>query len=41
MPADTSVIGATDDVPVVTDDGRRLARIWSEADLLVAHGATD
>ena len=27
---------ATDDVPVVTDDGRRLSRIWSEADLLVA-----
>ena len=36
VPADTAVIGATDDVPVVTDDGRRLARIWSEADLLVA-----
>jgi ATP-dependent RNA helicase HelY len=36
VPADTGVIGATDDVPVVTDDGRRLARIWSEADLLVA-----
>src|SRR5215217_4200878 len=36
VPADTEVIGATDDVPVVTDDGRRLARIWSEADLLVA-----
>jgi ATP-dependent RNA helicase HelY len=35
VPADTAVIGATDDVPVVTDDGRRLARIWSEADLLV------
>ncbi len=31
----TGVIGG-DDVPVVTDDGRRLARIWSEADLLVA-----
>ena len=29
-------LGAADDVPVVTDDGRRLARIWSEADLLVA-----
>jgi ATP-dependent RNA helicase HelY len=25
-----------DDVPLVTDDGKRLARIWSEADLLVA-----
>jgi ATP-dependent RNA helicase HelY len=36
VPADTGVIGAEDDVPVVTDDGRRLARIWSEADLLVA-----
>ena len=36
VPADTEVMGATDDVPVVTDDGRRLARIWSEADLLVA-----
>ena len=36
VPADTAVVGATDDVPVVSDDGRRLARIWSEADLLVA-----
>jgi ATP-dependent RNA helicase HelY len=36
VPADTDVVGAEDDVPVVTDDGRRLARIWSEADLLVA-----
>src|SRR5829696_6526545 len=36
VPADTEVLGAVDDVPVVTDDGRRLARIWSEADLLVA-----
>src|SRR3712207_4528808 len=36
VPADTEVVGAVDDVPVVTDDGRRLARIWSEADLLVA-----
>jgi ATP-dependent RNA helicase HelY len=36
VPADTQVMGAVDDVPVVTDDGRRLARIWSEADLLVA-----
>jgi ATP-dependent RNA helicase HelY len=34
--ADTDVLGAADDVPVVTDDGRRLARIWSEADLLIA-----
>ncbi|MCU1667786.1 MAG: helY [Blastococcus sp.] len=34
--ADTEVVGAADDVPVVTDDGRRLSRIWSEADLLVA-----
>jgi ATP-dependent RNA helicase HelY len=25
-----------EDLPVVTDDGKRLARIWSEADLLVA-----
>jgi ATP-dependent RNA helicase HelY len=36
VPADTVVVGAADDVPVVTDGGRRLARIWSEADLLVA-----
>src|SRR4051794_4755170 len=36
VPADTEVFGAVDDVPVVTDDGRRLSRIWSEADLLVA-----
>jgi ATP-dependent RNA helicase HelY len=36
VPADTDVLGAEDDVPVVTDDGRRLSRIWSEADLLVA-----
>jgi ATP-dependent RNA helicase HelY len=36
VPADTEVLGAADDVPVVTDDGHRLARIWSEADLLVA-----
>jgi len=36
VPADTEVLGATDDVPVVTEEGRRLARIWSEADLLVA-----
>ncbi|TKJ31998.1 DEAD/DEAH box helicase [Blastococcus sp. CCUG 61487] len=34
--ADTAVMGAADDLPLVTDDGRRLARIWSEADLLVA-----
>src|SRR4051794_29708371 len=34
--ADTEVVPAVDDVPLVTDDGRRLARIWSEADLLVA-----
>ncbi len=36
VPADTGVMGAEDDVPVVTDDGRRLSRIWSESDLLVA-----
>jgi ATP-dependent RNA helicase HelY len=36
VPADTDVVGAVDDVPLVTDAGRRLARIWSEADLLVA-----
>ena len=36
VPADTEVVGAADDLPVVTDDGRRLSRIWSEADLLVA-----
>ena len=36
VPADTAVVGAADDLPVVTEDGRRLARIWSEADLLVA-----
>jgi ATP-dependent RNA helicase HelY len=28
--------GPVEDLPVVTDDGKRLARIWSEADLLVA-----
>jgi ATP-dependent RNA helicase HelY len=36
VPADTEVVGAVDDVPLVTEDGRRLARVWSEADLLVA-----
>ncbi|MGY1705653.1 DEAD/DEAH box helicase [Geodermatophilus sp. SYSU D00697] len=36
VPADTEAVPAVDDVPRVTDDGRRLARIWSEADLLVA-----
>jgi ATP-dependent RNA helicase HelY len=36
VPADTEVVPAVDDVPVVTAEGRRLARIWSEADLLVA-----
>ncbi|NEK56633.1 DEAD/DEAH box helicase [Geodermatophilus sabuli] len=36
VPADTGAVPAVDDVPVVTDDGRRLSRIWSEADLLVA-----
>ncbi len=36
VPADTHVIGAEDDVPLVTAEGRRLARVWSEADLLVA-----
>src|SRR3954451_13993206 len=36
VPADTEVLGAVDDVPVVTDDGRRLARSWAEGDLLVA-----
>ncbi|MCV2489111.1 DEAD/DEAH box helicase [Geodermatophilus sp. YIM 151500] len=36
VPADTHELGAADDVPVVTDDGRRLARIWAEGDLLVA-----
>ena len=36
VPADTEIVGAADDLPVVTDDGRRLSRIWSEADLLVA-----
>jgi ATP-dependent RNA helicase HelY len=36
VPADTEVVPAVDDAPVVTGDGRRLARIWSEADLLVA-----
>src|SRR3954451_22983376 len=34
--ADTEVVPAVDDVPVVTAEGRRLARVWSEADLLVA-----
>jgi ATP-dependent RNA helicase HelY len=36
VPADTEVVVAVDDVPLVTEEGRRLARIWSEADLLVA-----
>jgi ATP-dependent RNA helicase HelY len=36
VPADTEVVPALDDVPLVSDEGRRLARIWSEADLLVA-----
>src|SRR3712207_2394049 len=36
VPADTEVVVALDDVPVVTEEGRRLARIWSEGDLLVA-----
>jgi ATP-dependent RNA helicase HelY len=36
VPADTEIVGAADDLPLVTGDGRRLARIWSEADLLVA-----
>ena len=36
VPAETEVVPAVDDVPVVTPDGRRLARIWSESDLLVA-----
>ncbi|TFV51624.1 DEAD/DEAH box helicase [Blastococcus sp. TF02A_35] len=34
--ADAVPAAPADGVPVVTDDGRRLARIWSEADLLVA-----
>src|SRR3954468_16735451 len=34
--ADTDVVPALDDVPLVSDEGRRLARIWSKADLLVA-----
>ncbi len=36
VPAGTTTIGTVDDAGVVTDGGRRLARIWSEADLLVA-----
>jgi ATP-dependent RNA helicase HelY len=36
VPADTEVVPAVDDVPVVTAEGRRLARIWSEGDLLIA-----
>jgi ATP-dependent RNA helicase HelY len=36
VPADTEIVPAVDDVPVVTAQGRRLARIWSEGDLLVA-----
>jgi ATP-dependent RNA helicase HelY len=36
VPADTQAEAPVDDAPVVTDDGRRLSRIWSEADLLVA-----
>ena len=41
VPADTGVVPAVDDVPVVTDDGRRLARVWSEADLLVTECLRD
>ncbi len=36
VPGDAAGIGPVDDVEVVTADGRRLSRIWSEADLLVA-----
>ena len=36
VPADTGSLPAVDDVPVVSEEGRQLARIWSEADLLVA-----
>ncbi|MGY1846300.1 DEAD/DEAH box helicase [Blastococcus sp. SYSU DS1021] len=40
VPADTEVVGAVDDAGAeedrVTADGRRLARIWSESDLLAA-----
>ncbi|MGY1728153.1 DEAD/DEAH box helicase [Geodermatophilus sp. SYSU D01062] len=36
VPADTEEPTPVDDVPRVTEEGRRLARIWSEADLLVA-----
>jgi ATP-dependent RNA helicase HelY len=34
--ADGDDVPAADDLPVVTDDGHRLSRIWSEGDLLVA-----
>ncbi|HEX2074889.1 MAG TPA: RNA helicase, partial [Geodermatophilus sp.] len=36
VPADTELVPAVDDVPVVTAEGRRLARVWAEGDLLVA-----
>ncbi|MGY1782799.1 DEAD/DEAH box helicase [Geodermatophilus sp. SYSU D01036] len=36
VPADTEEPTPVDDAPRVTEEGRRLARIWSEADLLVA-----
>ncbi len=35
-PAEPGEVAALDDTPVVTAEGRRLSRIWSEADLLVA-----
>ncbi|RBY84742.1 RNA helicase [Blastococcus sp. TF02A-26] len=35
-PAEPGEVPAVGETPVVTDEGRRLARIWSEADLLVA-----
>jgi ATP-dependent RNA helicase HelY len=36
VPADTAEPVPVDDVPRVTDEGRRLARIWSDGDLLIA-----
>jgi ATP-dependent RNA helicase HelY len=36
LPPDTATGPPAEDLPVVTDDGHRLARIWSEGDLLVA-----
>jgi ATP-dependent RNA helicase HelY len=36
VPVDSAEAVPVDDVPRVTEEGRRLARIWSEGDLLIA-----